>query len=88
MSKRKVHVWDRYLGDGRVRVACGPVFPQSSFDPRRTPTEDDLEHATCLHCIRSVRDDALSSAERQSRIASAATALLESLRAKKARRGK
>ena len=87
MSKRKVHVWDRGLGNGRYLTWCGEELDVATR-PQPTPTKYHLNGASCLHCLRIVRDSAMRQAAANAETAEKSTRRIESLRAKKARRGK
>ena len=80
MSKRKIHIWRHYDSPDHFYARCGNRVPESSG----AATEfNNLEDATCLHCLRDLRDTSMRRVERDSKNVVLATEMLESLRRKK-----
>lgn len=76
MSGGKIHIWKRYLGGGKYRTQCCRVLPEPQKGAM-TPTFGEPRGATCLQCLRAVRDAALRQAAHHSEVAMVATELLE-----------
>lgn len=82
----KVHVWKEYR-DQEERSWCRRTIKDGApKGPKgHSPMSRDLEGATCLECVRLVRDAALGRLRDDGVAAFEANELLDSLRRKQAR---
>lgn len=50
---RRVHIWRKWNGKGRWESWCGRLHREDTAAP--TPTRSDPTGATCIQCLRAVR---------------------------------
>lgn len=81
------HVFKAYR-DGRTNFECGHSVPGQvqAMDGGFASQHGDLEDATCLHCLRSLRDRALRCAARSAEQAKTASERYVSEQIRRARR--
>lgn len=91
----EVHVWSRFVETigawEHYTVKCGATHRRllgagGRSDATVVATEDDLSDATCLHCLRAVRDAHLRRAEWSATIGRAALERYEQVKRQRARR--
>lgn len=81
-----VHVWARHLDTQWCQATCGAMLTHEKGYVA-IPTRDwQLERATCLHCLKWIRDQALRDSRKHAEIAEKASETYDRVKRRRARK--